>query len=437
MRMVLEQRQSLKMVMTTELRQAIELLQLSNYELKQFIEKEAEENPFIELIEKDYDNYRTYSSNYTQYENNDVNPLDFATDDGQTLDDYLLQQVNLLPLTDRERTLLRFLVLNLNESGYLTMTNAEISEFLNVSENEIACARDILLTLEPLGIGAMDVRESLLIQAEAKYEDDLLLHTIIDYHLEDLANRKWKIIAERLHISRQQVAELFKKVQTLQPKPAMNFSSRGIHYVTPDIIVDWESEKEIFEVTLNNYYIPNIRFNNEYVNDVIGSSEVKSYVKEQYKKFNWLRQSIEQRRNTILNIMRVVLSKQQRFFEEGFRALQPLTLKSVADEIGMHESTVSRATANKIVETPNGTFELRQLFSTGIATEEGNDASQTKVKQLLKEIVNEENKTRPLSDQKIATQLKEQHRIVISRRTVAKYRDELNIPSSTKRIEIT
>lgn len=433
MRIVLEQRQTLKMVMTTELRQAIELLQLTNYELKKFIEKEAEENPFIELVEKDYIEPFSFSRSVAKTDDEEVNPLDFVTKEEKTLDEHLLNQVNLLSLDNKERSILRFLVLNLNENGYLTMTNEEISEFLNISKSEVENARQLLLTLEPIGIGARDVKECLLVQAKEKYRNDELLHAVIENHLQDLADRRWNKIAEHLQISTAEVTQLFEKVRTLEPKPAMNFSGRGINYVTPDIIVEWDEEEDTFEIVLNHHYIPNVRFNKEFVHQLPTSNELKSYVNEHFKKFNWLQQSIEQRRQTIINIMRVVLERQRNFFKEGFRALKPLTLKDVADEIDMHESTISRATANKIIQTPKGTFELRMLFSTVIKTEEGGDASQTKVKELLKEIVDSEDKAKPLSDQKIAELLKEKHQVVISRRTVAKYRDELNIPSSTRR----
>ncbi|HZW67827.1 MAG TPA: RNA polymerase factor sigma-54 [Pseudogracilibacillus sp.] len=434
--MTLEQRQTLKMVMTTELRQAIELLQLTNYELKLFIEKEVEENPFIELVEK-HDNF-SYSnrSRYNSAHEEEVDPFEFISDAEPSLYDYLLKQVNVLHIKETKRSILHFLVLNLNDSGYLTMSNEEISQFLNVSSYEVECARQLLLSLDPIGSGARDINESLLIQAKKKYPEDEFLHSVIEYDLENLANRKWSVVAERLHISRKEVAYLLAKIQTLQPKPAMNFSTTETNYVTPDIIVELADKKDSFNVTLNNYYVPNIRFNNEYASYLGNSSEIKSYVSEHYKKYNWLRQSIEQRRQTILKIMEVVLRKQRNFFTEGFRGLKPLTLQDVAGEIDMHESTVSRATANKIVETPNGTFELRQLFSTGVTSAAGVVTSQTKVKELLQEIVQEENKERPLSDQKIAELLKEEYEVAISRRTVAKYRDELNIPSSTRRKEL-
>lgn len=436
MKMTLEQRQTLQMVMTTELRQAIELLQLTNYELKSFIEKEAEENPFMELLERP--NYRSLPSRRKRndFSEDEVDPLDFISNDEPSLYDHLLKQVNILNISESKRSILRFLVLNLDESGYLTMTNEEVSQFLNVTPLQVELARKILLTLDPIGSGATNLVESLLVQAKEKYPDDELLHIAIEYDLENLADRKWRIVAERLHIGQKDVANLLKKIQNLQPKPAMNFSTRPTNYVTPDIIVEYDHQKDKFNVSLNHDYVPDIRFNRTYASDLKSSPELKSYVNEQYKKFNWLRQSIEQRRRTILNIMEVVLKRQRSFFEEGFRGLKPLTLQDVATEIGMHESTVSRATANKIVETPNGTFELRQLFSTGIKSTAGETTSQAKVKELLQEVVEKEDKAKPLSDQKIADILKEEYEVSISRRTVAKYRNELNIPSSTRRKEL-
>src|SRR5699024_246127 len=316
------------------------------------------------------------------------------------------------------------------------MTNSETSQFLDVSEDRSEHARNAMLTLDPVGSGGVDVNESLLVQAKEKYPEDELLHTATEYDLANIGKIICGVVAERWHTSQNDVAHLLSEIKTLQPKPALNFSIRNTNYVTPDIVVQWDEEKDTFQVILNNYYVPDVQFNSEYAVNLRQSTELKSYVSEQYKKFNWLRQSIEQRRNTILNIMEVVLRKQRQFFKEGFRGLKPLTLQDVATEIDMHESTVSRATANKIVETPNGTFELRQLFSTGIKSNSGTITSQTKVKELLQEIVQNEDKTKPLSDQKIADKLKEMHEIAISRRTVAKYRDELNIPLSTRRKEL-
>lgn len=437
MRMVIEQRQMLKMVMTTELRQAIELLQLSTYELFQFIHEQVEENPLIELVEgNQFDFILPRPTSGIRSNDQEIDPLDFVVQDEKSLYDYLIEQVNVLDISETEKQILHFIILNLDEQGYLPMTNEEIHHFLQVSVADVEKSLRILHELEPLGVGARNVAECLHIQAQKLYSDDLLLHEVITHYLEKLADKKWQEIARALNISLEKVNELFEKIQTLNPKPGMNFSSRKPDYISPDIFVELDEEKGTYVVSLNQYYIPEIRFNYHYAEQLNSSKELAQYVNQYYKKYDWLQKSIEQRRETILKIMEVIIRRQRKFFEQGFKSLQPLTLKEVAEEIGVHESTVSRATANKIVQTPIGTFELRHLFSTRLATNQGSDASQTKVKELLKEIIDREDKQKPLSDQKIADLLKEEKGIVISRRTVAKYREEMNIPSSSKRKEI-
>src|SRR5699024_9902001 len=214
-------------------------------------------------------------------------------------------------------------------------------------------------------------------------------------------------------------------------------SSPHIEYLNPDIIVDIDEDTGDFQVYLNDNYVPEVRFNRDYSNEIASAEQqVSQYVNNHFRRYQWLQNSIQQRRNTILKIMKVLLIEQQDFFTDGLKALKPLTLKEVADLIEMHESTVSRATANKVVQTPQGSFELRKLFSTSLSTASGEKASQTTVKMMLKDIVDKEEKYKPLSDQKIADLLKEDQGVKISRRTVAKYRSELNIPSSTRRKEI-
>lgn len=433
MRLMIEQRQSLQMVMTTELRQAIELLQLSTYDLMKFIEKQAEENPFIELVESDISYTRNSTPSFTKLDNEETDPLDFVVEEKKCLYNHLLEQVNVLPISEKQHKILRFLVLNLDEQGFLQIEEEEVASFLHVKEESVLEAKEILQRLEPIGIGVKNIKESLYIQAQHKYPQDKLLHEVILNYLQQLADRRWSNIATALSITTKDIETIFKKVQTLQPKPTLNFTTSTTKYIVPDLYVHYNEDSNHFEVKLNNYYVPDIKFNSEYVKNLHQTSEVADYINKHYQKYNWLRKSIEQRRTTILKIMDVVLKHQREFFKHGFRSLRPLTLKDVAEEIGMHESTVSRATANKFIETTNGTIELRQLFSTSLSTKTGSNASQTKVKELLKELVDQEDKSKPLSDQKIATELKEQNGIVISRRTVAKYRQELHIPSSVQR----
>lgn len=436
--MILQQQQSLKLIMTTELRQAIEILQLSTYELYQFIHEQVQENPFIELKEKEQSN--TYSNQTlpkkVNYQPEEVNPVDFISAHEPTMYRKLLDQLTWLDLQEKERQLVHYLILNLDENGYLTINFADVCNRFQIDQSEFEKAISILQDFEPIGIGARNLAECLLIQVKKLYPQKKLLIPLIKNYLQQLADKQWSKVSEKLNISLYEVKELFECIQTLNPRPASNLGDVKIDYVTPDIIIEHGEDMNSFVITLNDHYVPSLYFNKGYSDELIQSAEMSHYVTNQYKKYQWLQQSIEQRRNTILKIIQVIIEKQSDFFKNGFRSLEPLTLKEVADEIDMHESTVSRATSNKIIQTPVGTFELRNLFSTKLSTSDGIDTSQTKVKSLLQEMINKEDKFRPLSDQKIAECLKKEKGIQVSRRTIAKYRDELNIPSSSKRKEI-
>lgn len=436
MRLVMEQKQMLKMVMTTELRQAIELLQLSTYELLQFVQQQAEENPFIEFVENDsyHAAYEKRPQRKTAHQ--EADPLDFVTRQEKSMHEQLLEQLTWMQLTDETYKILHYLILNINEQGFLTLTLEEIAAHFNLDTETAEAKRKLLFSLDPTGIGAADVKECLLIQAQAMFPEDAVLYGIIKDHLKSLAEKQWQKIAKAMGIELREVKAVFEKIQTFNPRPAAIFESARIDYVTPDIVVTFDETEQMHRVQLNDHYIPSLHFNRAYTEELPDTKEVSQYVQGNFKKFEWLQKSIMQRRSTIIKIMEVIIRHQEAFLKDGFRSLKPLTLKDVAEEIEMHESTVSRATANKIVQTPSGTFELRHLFSTKLATSSGDDTSQTTVKEMIRDLVGSEDKYRPLSDQKIADLLKEEKEIVISRRTVAKYRDELQIPSSSKRKEI-
>lgn len=430
MKIVLQQKQTLNLVMTTELRQAIELLQLSTYELSQFIQQQELENPFIELVEKEPDSDYSSRSYERTSSGSSENPLDYIADNERGMCEKLVEQIQWLPIEQTEQRILEYLVFNLDENGYLSFPDEVFAEQLGVDIETVENAIAKLQSLEPLGVGARDLKECLLLQLKTLYPKEEKVMSVIQSHLEDLAHKKWPLIAEKLGMTMAEVKEAFELIQTLNPRPCALLGNDRIEYVTPDIVV--EEDEDEFIVRLNDHYIPNIRFNKLQSNNV--SKEVATYAQENYRNFQWLQNSIEQRRQTIIKIMRVIIERQENFFKKGFSALQPLTLKEVAEEIDMHESTVSRATANKMIETPRGTFDLRLLFSSKLDSKSGDGLSQTKVKMLLEKFVEEENKLKPLSDQKLADQFKVEG-ITISRRTIAKYRDELNIPSSSRRKE--
>lgn len=435
MKLVLEQRQMLKTVMTKELRQAIELLQLSTYDLFQYIQKQAEENPFIELNNQE-DTYLMQKNSRRKVSRQGVSSPELIMKSEKSMYDYLLEQIITFPLKENEKKLVQFLILNINERGYLDVTDEEIFEQFDINEIELMRAKKWLHQLEPKGIGASNLVECLEIQAKVRYPNDTLLQTVIKQYLNDVADGKWQKIANELNVPLVKIEKTIERLKTLNPRPGNALRTTKEQYVAPDISIKRDKKLKRFKIQLNDYYLPKMEFNKQYANEMMISKKLSNYVQEHIRKYDWLMKSIEQRRTTILKIMNVIVDYQYSFLQHGFRSLKPLTLQYVADQINMHESTVSRATANKMIETPVGTFELRRLFSTKIATQSGGSVSQTKVKTLLQELIEHEEKVKPLSDQKIAEQLNERG-IVISRRTVAKYRDELRIPSSTKRKIVT
>src|SRR5690625_2846652 len=436
MELVLQQKQTLNLVMTAELRQAINLLQYSTYDLYQYIQEQQAENPLIEIADDYQDTYTNYSTNRTinDEDNTIPDPLMFVSNDETTLYDELLQQVNFLSLTDGQRNLVNYFIQNIDENGYLQINEEKLAEQLNISVDDIDAAIKIVQQLEPAGVGARNLAECLTIQAERQFADDDLLISLVKNHLTELANRQWEMLSERYDVPLQEIQRVFSLIQTLDPKPGTTLTSEQAKYVEPDVIITYDNGQ--FSVRLNDAYIPDIRLNKDYLPYLNKESEMSTYIKSQYKKFYWLKKSIEQRRKTILKITQVIIKRQLHFFEHGFAGLQPLTLKDVAEEINMHESTVSRATMNKMIQTPKGTFNMRRLFSTSLNRSDGSMTSQTKVKLLLQDVVDNEDKTKPLSDQKIADYLKTEKDIKITRRTVTKYREQLNIPSSRQRREV-
>lgn len=432
MELVLQQKQKLNLVMTMELRQAIAILQYSTVELYDYLQEQELENPLIELKDRDGDHYDKGSIPIKSTGSEAKNPIDFMPDEKTGERDELLEQVAWLDVTPSQRALLNHLVLNLDANGYLPLQADEIAVELGMDKEEVSSGINMLQSLEPAGVGAGNLAECLYLQVKAYYPEATVTGLIIKDHLEQLASKKWQEIARTLNIELAEVKTAFELIRSLNPKPC-RLDQKPIEYVNPDIIV--EATDGGLEVYLNDKYLPKVEFNYSY-NNTLDNNGLNKYIKDKYKNYQMLISSLEQRRNTILKVTQAIIKKQQDFFTEGFSGLQPLTLKEVADEIGMHESTVSRATMNKFIQTPKGTFEFRIFFTSKLNTDNGEEASQTKVKLLLEEHIKNENKYKPYSDQKIADYFKTEKGITISRRTVAKYREELNIPSSSKRKEI-
>src|SRR5690625_150909 len=435
MELVLQQKQTLNLVMTAELRQAIALLQYSTYELYQFIQEQQMENPLIELEEKVQDiPYRQPSSQTSNFDQEQSNPIDFMASYDENIYDDLLEQVQWLDIDEWYQQILQYLVLNLDENGYLPLTTKEIADQLAISELEAEEGIKYLQQLEPIGVGARSLSECLKLQMDYYYPEETFASHIVKHHLTELANKKWHALARKYNVALADIQYIFHLIQTLEPKPNIHLSSQTNEYVYPDIIITEENGK--FFVQLNDHYLPDIRLNKQYLPLLNDQSSMSTYMNKQYKNYQWLLNSMEQRRSTILKITKVVIQRQKDFFKNGFASLKPLTLREVAEDIDMHESTVSRATMNKVIQTPKGSFAMRMLFSSKVDAKGGSFTSQAKVKLLIQTLIKEENKRKPLSDQKIANYLQENKGITISRRTVAKYREELKIPSSRQRKEI-
>ncbi|WKA59180.1 RNA polymerase factor sigma-54 [Planococcus shenhongbingii] len=436
MELVLHQKQELNLFMTYKLRQAIELLQYSTYDLYQYLMEQEMENPLIELKEqKSSDLYEGTLNRSSITRSTSASAIEMKQSKEVCMRDKLMQQAEIFYRDVQDLKVIEYIIYNIDDNGYLNFAGNEQELSAVFNENEISRGIQLLQAVGPAGIGARNLKECLLLQVNDEFPDKELIECLIENFLELLANKKWEDIAARMGIPLGKVKEIHELMLTLNPRPCSFISDFSIQYVNPDIIVKPNGAGLSFY--LNDGYLPEIHFNDQYSTLLNQNDETAKYLQEKYKSYQWLVSSLEKRSETINKIMQVLIKKQQRFFAEGLIALAPLTLKDVAEEIEMHESTVCRVTMNKFIQTPKGTFELRALFTSKLETSDGNSIAQTKVKMLLKSLIEGENKCQPLSDQKITDYFNEEKGIRVSRRTISKYREELNIPSSSRRKELT
>ena len=476
--MALEIRQQLKLsqqlVMTPQLQQAIKLLQLSRMELVDLVQQELEENPVLEegmdLVEEgetqeepaerseelssseevkkeeaealnDID-WQTYLEGYNlsgstadSYEDDEDRPsYENLLTKKTTLADHLVWQLNLSRFNPLERQIGLEIIGNLDEDGYLKAT---VEELAAAADAEPAVVEDVLNRVQefdPTAIACRDLRECLLKQVDQLGMAGSLVETILKDHLAELENRKYPAIAKALKVSLDEVFEAAKLISNLNPRPGRAFTQDDVHYIVPDIFVYKIGDDYV--VMLNDEGLPNLRINAFYRHALSGGTEVDAkageYIQEKMRGAVWLIKSIHQRQRTIYRVTQSIVKFQRDFFEKGIAYLKPLVLRDVAEDIEMHESTISRVTTNKYVQTPQGLFELKYFFNSGISTTEGESIASESVKNKIREIISSENPKRPYSDQKMVELLR-QHGIDIARRTVTKYREMLGIGSSTER----
>ncbi len=467
-----------QLVMTPQLQQAIKLLQLSRIELAEMIQQEMEQNPALEeagteemadnkitakeaeapapekeapvtevtiddkvRTDTDWENYiNEYNSTgriHMEIDHSEAPNYEAFTSKKQTLDEHLRWQLMLHGLTDEEERIGHTIIGNLNRDGYLCSELEEIAEETQTTVEHVEPVLSVLQSFDPPGVCARNLRETLLIQIQQMGLENQILTDIITHHLKNLENRNSKKIAKALKISLDEVRAAVNIIQYLEPKPGRKFSTEEPAYITPDIYVYKHGDD--FKIVMNDDGLPKLKINRFYKNAVASgqkiSKETKNYLNEKMQSASWLIKSIHQRQKTIYLVMESILKFQREFFEKGIAYLKPLILKDIAEDIEMHESTISRVTTNKYAYTPQGLFELKYFFNSSIGRTGGESMASASVKEKIRLLIENEDPEKPLSDEKIASILQESN-IEIARRTVAKYRKVLNILPSNKRKQL-
>jgi RNA polymerase sigma-54 factor len=476
--MALELRQSLglaqQLIMTPQLQQAIKLLQLSRLELVETLYEEMETNPLLEeqvadegdedgttedggdepvrdnqqdppevTVEEharddvDWENYISeYNTGWAESsaQGKEVPSFENITATKTNLYSHLMWQLNVSNLDEQQREIGIHIIGNLDDDGYLQISLEEISEIVGHPLEKVLETLNLIQNFDPVGVAARDTREALLVQARFHNLEGTIVEKIIMDHLGDLENKKYDKIAKGLGVKHQEVLTAVSVIQGLEPKPGRSYSNEETVYITPDIYVFKVGDD--YEIVLNEDGLPKLRING-YYRDIMRnrksvSEKARAYIQEKLKSAAWLIKSIHQRQRTIYRVTESIVRFQESFFANGITGLKPLVLRNVAEDIQMHESTVSRVTTNKYVHTPQGLFELKFFFNSSISSVHGDDVASESVKEHIRNIIKAENKSKPLSDQGIADIL-EKMNIKVARRTIAKYRESMDILPSRNR----
>jgi RNA polymerase sigma-54 factor len=495
--MGLEIKQSLRLsqqlVMTPQLQQAIKLLQLSRMELVDMVRQEMEENPILEdtaetaqekeaataeerhpddmslegldderpppaeaanermettaevkgdgaaVREIDWDHYL---DSYSQAgpmpsyrpSGEELPSLENTLTRKPSLFDHLAWQLKLTSMAPGDEAIGMLIIGNINPAGY--MTEPSIEEIAAECHVEVERAERVLKRIQefdPVGVAARDLKECLLIQARTAGEDDEVVVRIINDHLGNLEKKNYPAIARDLKQPLDEVIEAVKVISAFDPKPGRLYSEEEPIYITPDVYVHKVGDK--YFVVPNDDGLPKLKISSFYRTALSGSPQAREYIQDKLRSAQWLIRSIQQRQRTIVKVTESIIKFQREFFDKGINFLRPLILRDVAEDISMHESTISRVTTNKYVHTPQGIFELKYFFNSGINRTDGDEIASASVKNKIKDLVSKEDQKKPLSDQRIVELLRTQN-IDIARRTVAKYREQLGILSSSKRKQL-
>ena len=463
MKPTLQFRLSQHLTLTPQLQQSIRLLQLSTVELNQEIEQQLMENPILEREDGlDTDAQPAIGggsgtspvaeagepapdaqedwSGVAQARDDDESDRTFTAPESPTLRAHLYEQLSLLNLDERDRVLTGLLIDALDEDGYLTQPIEEIAAMLppeaEAGVEELSIALRHLQNFEPSGVGARSPRECLALQihalrADAGADDSVrnLALKIVEQHLELLANRDYVRLRAATGADDDALRAAQRLIQSLNPHPGSSFARIETRYVTPDVVV--RKVSGAWRASLNPAAVPRLRINRLYA-ELAAGARGGGALASQLQEARWLIKNVQQRFETILRVSQAIVERQRHFFDYGEVAMRPLVLREIADALSLHESTISRVTNQKYMATPRGTFELKYFFGSHVATDSGGAASSTAIRALIKQLVAAEDSRSPLSDARIS-QILSQQGIVVARRTIAKYREALQIPPVTQR----
>lgn len=476
MKQGLQLRLSQQLAMTPQLQQAIRLLQLSTLELQQELQQALESNPLLEQIDthEEIDTRETQDSEtldtadaLEQKEIPEELPLDASWDTiytagtpsgtsgdyiddelpvyqgetTQTLQDYLMWQVELTPFSDTDRAIATSIVDAVDDTGYLTVPLEDILESMGDEEidiDEVEAALKRIQRFDPVGVAAKDLRDCLLIQLSQFDKTTPWLEEarlIISDHLDLLANHDFRTLMRVTRLKEDVLKEAVNLIQSLDPRPGQSIQTGEPEYVIPDVLV--RKHNGHWTVELNSDSIPRLQINQHYAsmcNNARNDGD-SQFIRSNLQDAKWLIKSLESRNDTLLRVSRCIVEQQQAFFEQGEEYMKPMVLADIAQAVEMHESTISRVTTQKYLHSPRGIFELKYFFSSHVNTEGGGEASSTAIRALVKKLIAAENPAKPLSDSKLTSLLSEQG-IMVARRTVAKYRESLSIPPSNQRKQL-
>ncbi|MDP4583266.1 MAG: RNA polymerase factor sigma-54 [Verrucomicrobiales bacterium] len=447
-----------------QMQQSLQLLQTPTLELRQLVQQELVVNPtleeestdisledagsnseddefdreFAELsqLDEEWREYMTQSRVSSPKRDDADERHQFVMDsivEPITLQDHLMNQLSFAEIPVKIREIAAILIGNIGENGFLQISLEDLCFDMGIPIQDLEAAKSLVQSFDPVGIGALDLRDCLLIQLERLGKHHSLEYRIIDHHLDDLARKRYPQIAKKLSVSPEQITKAAEFIATLDPRPGSRFGEDTNTYVTPDVTVERIGDEWL--VSMNSEQIPRLRISNAYKDLMASGSgrEAKAYIRDKIRAGKFLIKSIHQRQQTIQSIATEIVARQEGFLEQGPSRLKPMNMAQIAEKVGVHETTVSRAVSGKYMATPHGVYEMKYFFTTGYETEDGESLSNTSVKQTLGEMISSENPKKPYSDKCLVEEL-EKRGIKIARRTVAKYREEMNIlPSHMRR----